>query len=154
VDLVTGETGTITDLNVVVNVSRSPTPAAASDMTVTITHVDTGTSATLWLSDGGDIGFANLAVTFDDEAAGPLPYPGFGANVSGTFKSASLLSVFDGESLSGTWRLSFVDPTGFENDGDDLTSWSIFGEVTPVPEPASLSLLGFGALALFFRRRR
>ncbi len=93
-------------------------------------------------------------VTWDDEAAAPLTFAT--SFLDGTYIPQFPLSAFDGEELFGTWTLRFEDDTGNQNEGDDLVSWRIFGEIEgqPIPEPATLTLFAFGLAGLGFMTRR
>jgi hypothetical protein len=77
-----------------------------------------------------------------------------GANPSGTY----VLSAFNGQQLNGQWQLQIQDVSPFPGEGNVLNSWSISGNVTPAPEPASMGLIGAGLLGLGLgvaaRRRR
>lgn len=57
-------------------------------------------------------------------------------------------SVFVGDNLNGLWRLTARDDAG--GDTGSIGSWSL--DITSIPEPTSLGLLGLGALALLRRR--
>ena len=53
-----------------------------------------------------------------------------------------------------TWAPgSLATPTAVHFNLDDDTSLSYFGHVTQIPEPATMSLLGLGALAMMIRRK-
>ncbi len=74
--------------------------------------------------------------------------------VSGTYKPASPLSAFNGQSGNGTWELLITD----DWDGDPLSvnSWSLSVGSGPVasPVPGPLPLLGAGAAFGWTRRLR
>ena len=63
--------------------------------------------------------------------------------------------AIDVTGLSGLHTLSFrLQANSAGSGGDDISNWFEFDNVRAVPEPASLSLLALGGLALLGRRRR
>lgn len=109
-DLVVGSARTISDLDLSVDISHE----IIADTIVRLLHLDTGRSVTLihWpgtnniysadFGCGGD----DIVATLDDEA----PFPaedqcGVSPAIDGVFSPTEPLYLFDGESLSGTWRL-------------------------------------------------
>jgi len=165
---VSGMTGTITDVNVIID-GLSHTFPDDIDMLL----VGPGGQKIILLSDAGGPGdVANLNITFDDEAAAS---PSNGQFLeSGTFKPSnytgnggpidvfpapapvgpygSLLSIFDGTTPNGSWRL-FV----FDDEGSDVgriaNGWSL-DIATAVAEPSTFVLLGAGLLGLAARARK
>ena len=105
------------------------------------------------MTDKGDgIAVVNLNLIFNDLGS-PLPADGV-ALAAGTYDTEDAtggLSKYVGNS-GGTdaWELVIID----DSDGDQgsLVSYTLRG--TFIPEPASLALLGFGALAALRRSRR
>ena len=49
-------------------------------------------------------------------------------------------------------EMSAADEVNFDMEGDTRIA-TYLGQVTPVPEPATMSLLGLGALAMVIRRK-
>ena len=89
---------------------------------------------------------ARVGVTFDDEAATAV---GGSSLVSGTFRPAELLSLFDGEDALGTWSITISDNVGA--DPASLNAWTL--QITTVSEPAVLSLMALALLGFAMRRR-
>ncbi len=130
--------GTISDLKLFIDYEAN---TAGFDVTVTLTHMDTGTSDVIW-HDSDSIGAQNFDdvnnTTFDDGASvafvnAPLyrdsPDDGWDDIVPDSYTPAQPLSAFDGEVFAGTWQLS-VQTTGCcSNEGDNLLGWSITADV-------------------------
>ena len=143
--VISGATGTITDLNL--NIEIDHTYLADLDI-----HLDHWFDGQIWswvMSDDGSH-WNNMNVTFDDEVATSIVGYDPGANdLTGTFRPQSSLSIYDGFSLNGTWRLSVYDDA--YGDTGVLRSWSLLGEdsnIDAVPEPATMLLFGLGLLGL------
>src|SRR2546422_6075074 len=160
---VSGLSGPITDLNVVIN---GLSHTFISDVGALLVGPG-GQSVVLYDALGGSTSVTNANLTLDDQAASSLSCTS--AIASGTFKPTncvvgdvfpppapasgygSLLSGFNNTNPNGTWRLfinDFVAPAGGSIAGG-------FGlQVTIVPEPASLFLLalGFFSIAAWLRR--
>lgn len=95
---------------------------------------------------GSRPGAGRVFVTYDDEAViavgGPVS--------AGTFRPIRSLSAFDGMHMGGTWGLFVQDL----RTGDPLEYYSSSLDITfdafpsPVPEPASLAIVGLGLLAM------
>jgi len=158
---VSGLSGPITDLNVVIN---GLSHAFISDVGALLVGPG-GQSVVLFDGIGGTTAVTNVNLTLDDQAAASLSCTS--QITSGTFKPTncivgdvfpppapglpygSLLSGFNNTNPNGQWRLfinDFVAPSGGSVAGG-------FGlQVTIVPEPASLFLLALGFLTIAARR--
>lgn len=112
--------GVINDIDVRVDISHT----FNADLDVTLTHVPSGKSVTLFAdAGGGDNGFK---IGLNDEAPFSITtadHPD-GLRIRGVFKPAVLLSFFDGVDASGEWRLSVTDDAG--GDTGTLNGWSLF----------------------------
>ncbi len=124
---VVGITDLLDDLDVSVEISHS----WVGDLLVTVTHVDTGTSAVLLDRPGSapstPFGCSgnNVDANFDDEATNPAEDECAAGSpaIAGNLTPTGALSAFDGESFAGTWNLTAVD-----NEGADtgiLQSWCL-----------------------------
>ena len=159
------DTGIITDVNISINFAKAdgesfdpPYPGGTPFHNEIHFHL-TGPSATLvhliepnsW--GAGSVQFDGT-ITFDDAGAlvvnfGPDP-------VAGTYRPTGpgTLGDYNGELALGAWTLFIQDTVGldalrFRNFDLEITT-----EAAPVPEPASLLLLGSGIAGAFARRKR
>ncbi|MFN8459519.1 MAG: proprotein convertase P-domain-containing protein [Anaerolineae bacterium] len=104
-------TGLITDLNVSILANYD----YVGDLSFTLEHVDTGSSATLMDRPGVPASTFgcdrdNINATLDDEGATPVEEEcGEPVAVSGVFTPNNPLTVFDGENIAGTWQLVVAD---------------------------------------------
>lgn len=116
----------VVDVNVYLNMPH----VFLGDMQVILTHVDTGTSVTLFDRQCGGSDYI-VAGTVDDEAASlPTSCNGFPAiALTGGFRPAGPLSNFDGQSYGGTWRLSLQDLAG--TDLGTLSQWCFNATTAP-----------------------
>jgi subtilisin-like proprotein convertase family protein len=144
-----------------------------SDLIATITHVETGTTVSLFNRVGGpgEASDFNGNYAFDDSFTSNLwtVAAGLGSNdavptgnyyATGAGSSTQVfLSGFNGQSTAGTWRLNISDNSS--GDTGALGSWSLaltYADpvVAAVPEPSTLvsgSLAGLIGLGVMLRRR-
>ena len=153
-DLAISDPGTIEDLKLQLNVTHS----WVGDLGVVLTHVDTGTSVNMIDRPGvpalGTLGCENddIDITLSDDAASFAEDECSSSSpaISGELKPSAALGTFDGESITGTWRVSVSDYEG--GDDGELVSWCL--EPTFVPEPGAGAMLLVGVLSLLAERKR
>ncbi len=149
------------------------------DLSLTLTHVDTGTSVSLMQrpevlitsnSMGGSPDDFGGTYTFADTGAttvGAWATANNGVVPSGTYRAAEdqglndevailIASAFNGQAAGGTWRLTVADNAAA--DGGRFTNWTVqmnvADEVSGIPEPGTWALLSGGlALVAVLRRR-
>lgn len=151
----------IWDLNVDVLIRHS----WQGDLTLRLTHVESGTSVVLMNRPGfttTGFGFSNdnlgnpttgARFIFDDEAANVYDTGSPGTpvnNPTGSWRPENSLSAYDQLAKAGTWTLNVTDSAG--SDTGRIEGFSLHF-VNKVPEPATLGLLAIGSLALIRRRR-
>lgn len=141
--------GFITDLDFYLEINDPDAAAYARDLQISLTHVATGTSVSIFVGLEPDL-IAMIDGTFDDEA---LIGPAATGDILGDVQSLELLSAFNGLELSGTWRLTILDESAWQNEGIDLLQFRLQGN--QVPEPGTGALLGMGlfGLTVFYRRK-
>jgi subtilisin-like proprotein convertase family protein len=124
---------TIAEVELDVNITHT----WVGDLCVTLTHEDTGTSATVINRPGDNAGLIcdtngccgcsddNIGVSLDDDAASNVNDECFGGGIFGTLQPdlGGLLSAFDGEDAAGTWTLTVNDNAG--GDLGTLDSWTV-----------------------------
>ena len=118
--LTLGDTGTITDLNVKLDIEHT----YDADLDVYLSAPD-GRRVKLFTDVGGS-GNNFCGTTLDDEAllsitAGSAPF-------NGSYRPEGRLSDFDGSNMKGTWRLEVTDDA--TSDAGRLISWSLFVETS------------------------
>jgi hypothetical protein len=157
VTLTTALTGTITDLNVQIEIGYLDTDGVIGahwgNFEIGLEH--NGIPIFLALKPNSD-NYGEFDVTFDDDAASGLSYVVLDPdNRSGTYQPVGSLSAFNGLELAGDWTLALLDDV-WPGDKDDLISWSINGttDINPVPIPAAIYLLGAGFIGLAGLRRK
>jgi len=164
-----------------INISGLNAPIADLNVTVTgVSHTfpndigillvgPAGQTVVLMNNTGGINPIINVNLSFDDEAATGVPNPIFGSLSSGTFRPTNLapagnflspapagpygtrLSVFDGTSPNGLWRL-FVEDFAAGDSGSISAGFSL-QVTTPEPGPLMLLALGLFITAAWLRRR-
>ncbi len=145
------------------------------DLVVTLTHVESGATASLFGGVGGgsfgspaefdgaysfsdawydpsDPTVRSLWQAADDAGfGGVIPSLPFYATGNASSDYVSMDAAFAGDLSSGTWRLDVEDTFAAGDDGT-LFKWVLIIEGTPVPAPGAVALLGLAGLA--GRRRR
>lgn len=132
--LVVGATGGLLDLDVSLGVTHT----WVGDLIFTLVHEDTGTSVTLMDRPGvPDSTFGcssdDIDAVFDDASATPVETTcGSEPALGGDLQPETPLAAFNGEDLSGTWRLDFSDNAGA--DSGTLDEWCLLPvrEVDPM----------------------
>lgn len=157
---VSGVLGTIVDVNVFLTGVSHTFP---DDINIGIVG-PTDVAVYLWADAGGGGDIQNLDITFDDAALSAMANGGqilsgsyqvsqFGwdnPNIPASF--GSILADFNGLSANGLWSLYVLYNTG--GDVGSMQGWGleIITEVTDVPEPSTLAILGLGLMGLASRR--
>lgn len=136
-------TGTITDLDVYLNIDDATNDPYATDLQISLIHVSSGTSVALYIGPEVVNPTSMMDATFDDLTGVAPPASG---DIIGTFLPAESLAAFNGLELSGDWQLQILDDFTFPNEGIDLVEWRLIG--TEVPEPGTGVLLAIGLVGL------
>ncbi len=125
-DMVVGNTGSLSDMNVSINATHT----YVGDLSFTLTHQETGTSVTMvdrpgYTGTGFGCSGNNVNATLDDEGGdGPVENQcGTDPALFGSPTPNNPLSAFDGEDLSGTWIMSVSDGAG--GDTGVLNEWCL-----------------------------
>ena len=113
--LVVPNTGSLSDLNVVIDTNHT----YVGDLIYVLEHVDTGVNVTLISRPGGGLCSGDdLDVILDDEATFNIQSDcssGAQAYTSGeSYRPNNPLSGFDGESIGGNWTLTVSDNAGVD----------------------------------------
>jgi subtilisin family serine protease/subtilisin-like proprotein convertase family protein len=129
---VTGANGSLTDINVQVNIAHPFAP----DIEMTLIAPN-GQRIALAFDRGGNGGDFNNTI-FDDQAttaisAGAAPF-------TGSFRPEQPLSVLNGTNPNGTWGLEITDD--FANDAGTLNSWSLNITSAGSAEPSQVTTAG------------
>jgi subtilisin-like proprotein convertase family protein len=120
--VIPGPTGDVFDMDVDLNITHS----WIGDLSVILTHKDTGTAVALWSRNCG--ASSNLTILADDEGTQTFCGAAF-SPTTGSIPPAltngftSALSDFDSESAAGTWSLVVDD--NFTADTGSITSWDL-----------------------------
>jgi hypothetical protein len=162
---VSGLSGPITDLNVIIN---GLSHTFISDVGALLVG-PAGQSVVLFDAIGGSTSVTNVNLTLDDQAAGSLSCTG--AIPSGTFKPTncvvgdvfpppapasgygSLLSGFNNTNPNGTWRL-FINDFVAPNSGSLAGGFGLQVTIVPEPAPVVLIALGFLTVTTWLRRTK
>lgn len=138
--------GRIDTLELVIN---DLTHTDSGDLDILLVHPTGGTNALEIMTDRGVQGVLNLADLVFSDNASQLPIE-IGTITPGTYLPEGIqgFDVFQGLLGAGTWFLLLTDDAG--GDTGSVASYTLRG--TAVPEPMTLSLLAFGALAMARRR--
>ncbi|PKA83570.1 putative secreted protein (Por secretion system target) [Ulvibacter sp. MAR_2010_11] len=128
--IVVGDSFTITDLNVALDISHT----WVGDLQITL-ESPAGTQVLIF--DGGSDGCSgdNIIDTYDDESSNPLVCNGGSPDAFplADYIPSNALSAFDGEDTAGTWILSVEDTAG--GDTGTINSWSLIYDFDPIVSP-------------------
>jgi subtilisin-like proprotein convertase family protein len=163
------------DLQVTIN---SFTHAWIGDLSLTLTHVDTGTSVSL-MQRPGRLLSATSGLGASDDFNGTYVFSDTGTQTvaawaaanngvvpSGTYRASQdtateddvaiiIATAFNGQAAGGTWRLTVADAA--DGDGGGFSNWTLqmnVADAEGIPEPGTWALLSGGlALVAVLRRR-
>ena len=122
------ETGTVSDVNVTINLPHVYT----GDLDLFLTHVASGIQVELSTGNGGS-GDDYTDTTFDDDAADPITSGS--APFTGSWLPEGDLNLFNGEEAAGDWTLNVIDTWTSSDDGT-LVDWTLSIEVGGVTDDA------------------
>ncbi|MCB9853815.1 MAG: proprotein convertase P-domain-containing protein [Phycisphaerales bacterium] len=111
-DLNIAEAGSITDVNVTIDITHT----FLADLDIDLIH----SGVTVRVMEDQCGGNNDMIITFDDEADGPIACA---EPTVGTFTPLNPLTAFDGIDRAGTWTLSVADDAGA--DTGVLNSWDL-----------------------------
>ncbi len=140
--LAVATSGNLTDLNVFLEINHT----WVGDVTVSLTHVSSGTEVVL-LERPGNPASTNgcsandISTTLDDDSATPAEDQcATPIAITGILSPTEALSGFNGQELSGNWTLKVTDSVG----GDDgaLISWCLSPTIGAGPMPPVLASIG------------
>ncbi len=106
----------VSDVNVTVDISHT----WVNDMTISVISPN-GTEIQLVARPCTNASLLNITATFDD--SGSTVVCATNPAISGTVKPLQLLSAFNGQAISGNWKLKVLDP--YDQDGGTINSWSL-----------------------------
>jgi len=124
---IVNQEGIIEDLNINIELLHS----WIGDLTVTLTHVNTGSSAILLNRIGGvNCDANNVNITLDDDGAGGQIQTQCQDNLASppAYQPSNPLAPFNGEAIAGVWRLTIVDGEPF--DTGTLITWGLRARIT------------------------
>ncbi len=133
----------IVDLDIALRINHT----WVGDLFVSLSHLESGRTATLVDRPGipatnQGCEKDNIFTILDDEISSPVEgkCTSSPAAISGVYQPSHPLSIFDGATAAGTWRLNLSD--NYQNDTGYLSSWCLVASIspygqtpTPVPPP-------------------
>jgi hypothetical protein len=118
------------------------TPSAVATMAFSGTYVGAGAAGTIIYTGAGG------TITLAFATPGPFNLAGNTSSIDGTWTYQSGTGAYAGYTGGAGTFGAVYNTTGA------YASTTLTGDLTPVPEPASMAVLGIGALAAISRRRR
>jgi subtilisin-like proprotein convertase family protein/uncharacterized protein YvpB len=114
--------------------------AWVGDLVFSLTHQETGSSATLIDRPGipkseNGCGEDNIGTILDDEITGPVKNKcsNVAAAISGIYRPEESLSIFDGERITGAWTLTVSDHS--QGDAGNMNEWCLAALINDEPGP-------------------